>query len=76
MNGISSVTDSPGSGQTHRLVTLEATAAVEVIVKENRHATVNEIAAHLDMSHGSAHHIVHDVLQFHKYLIFNKLINI
>jgi len=27
---------------------------------------VNEIAAHMDMSHGSAHHIVHDVLQFHK----------
>jgi len=27
---------------------------------------VNEIAAHLDMSHGSAHYIVHDVLQFHK----------
>ena len=25
-----------------------------------------EIAAHLDMSHGSAHHIVQDVLQFHK----------
>jgi len=35
-------------------------------VKENRRVTVNEIAAHLDMSHGSAHHIVHDVLQFHK----------
>ena len=28
--------------------------------------TMSEIAAHLDMSHGSAHHIVHDVLQFHK----------
>jgi len=27
---------------------------------------VHEIATHLDMSHGSAHHIVHDVLQFHK----------
>ena len=27
---------------------------------------MNEIAAHMDMSHGSAHHIVHDVLQFHK----------
>ena len=27
---------------------------------------MNEIAAHLDMSHGSAHCIVHDVLQFHK----------
>jgi len=41
-------------------------AAVEAIVKENRRLTVNEIAALLDMSHGSAHHIVHDVLQFHK----------
>jgi len=41
-------------------VTSEAIAAVEAIVKENHHTTVNEIAAHLDMSHGSAHHIVHD----------------
>ena len=35
-------------------------------MKENRRVTVHEIAARLDMSHGSAHHIVHDVLQFHK----------
>jgi hypothetical protein len=35
-------------------------------VKENRHVTVHEIAARLDMSHGPAHHIVHDILQFHK----------
>jgi hypothetical protein len=76
MNGISSVTDSPRPGQAHRVVTPEAIAAVEAIVKENRHVTVNETAAHLDMSHGSAHYIVHDFLQFHKYLIFNKLINI
>jgi len=47
-------------------VTPEAIAAVEAIVKENRCVTVHEIAAHLDMSHGSAHHIIHDVLQFHK----------
>ena len=60
MNGISSVTDCPGPGQTHRVVTPEAIAAVEAIVKENRRVTVNEIAAHLVMSHGSAHHIVHD----------------
>jgi hypothetical protein len=52
MNGISSVTDSPRPGQAHRVVTPEAIAAFGV--------TVNEIAAHLDMSHGSAHHIVHD----------------
>ena len=66
MSGISSVTDSPRPGQAHRVVTTEAIAAVEVIVKENRRVTVNEIAGHLDMGHGSAHHIVHDVLQFHK----------
>jgi hypothetical protein len=47
-------------------VTPEAIAAVEAIMKENCHATVHEIAAHLDMSHGSAHHIIHNVLQLHK----------
>jgi len=36
----------------------EGSAAVEAIVKGNRRVTVNEMAAHLDMSHGSAHHIV------------------
>jgi hypothetical protein len=66
MNGISSVTDSPQPGQANRAVTLEAIAAVKVIVKENLRVTVNEIAAHTDMNHGSAHRIIHDVLQFHK----------
>jgi len=66
LNGVSSVTDSPRPGQAHRVVTPEAIAVVEAIVKENHHITVHEIAAHLYMSHGSAHHIVHDVLQFHK----------
>jgi len=47
-------------------VTPESIAAVDATVKENRRVTVHEIAAHLGMSHGSAHHIVHDVLQFHK----------
>ena len=60
MNGISSVIDSPRSGQAHPVVTPEGIAAVEAIVKETRRVTVTEIAAHLDMSHGSAHHIVHD----------------
>jgi len=64
MNGISSVTDSPRPGQAHRVVTPEAIAVVEAIVKKNRRVTVNDIAAHLDMSHGSAHHIVRDVRQF------------
>ena len=47
-------------------MTPEAIATVEAIVKENRHITVHEISAQMDMSHGSAHHIVHDVLQYHK----------
>ena len=50
MNGISSVTDPPRPGQAHRVVTPEAIAAAEAIVKEYLRVTVNEIAAHLDMS--------------------------
>jgi len=49
MNGISSVADSPRRGQAHRVVTPDAIAAVEAIVKENRHVTANVIDAHLDM---------------------------
>ena len=70
MNGISSVTDSTRPGQAQRVVTPEAIAAVEAIMKENRRITVNEIAAHLDMSHGSAHHIVHDKKKFKKFKVF------
>jgi len=40
INGISSVTDSPRPGQAQRVVTPEAIAAVEAIVKENRRVTV------------------------------------
>ena len=58
MNCISSVTDSPRLRYAHRIVTPKVIAAVGAIVKENRRVTVNEIAAHLDMSHGSAHHMV------------------
>ena len=60
MNGISSVTDCRRLGQAHRVVTPEAIAGIKAIVKEKRRVTLNEIAAHLDMSHGSAHRIVHD----------------
>jgi len=60
MNGISSVTDSPRPGEAHRVVTPEAIAAVEAIVKENPPVRVNEIVPHPDMSHGSGHYIVHD----------------
>ena len=41
-------------------------AGVEAIVMENCQVTQNDIAACLKISHGSAHHVVHDVLQFRK----------
>jgi hypothetical protein len=63
-NDISSVTDCPRPGQAHPVVTPEGIAAAEAIVKENRHVTVNEIAAPLDMSHGSAHRIVHELIVY------------
>ena len=72
MNGITSVTDSLRPGQAHRVVTPEANATFEAIVKENCCITVNELSVHLDMSHGSAHHIVHDVLQLICIFIYLK----
>jgi len=71
MNSISSVIDSPRPGQGHPVVTPEGIAAVEAIVKGNRKVTVNEMAAHLDMSHGSAHHIVRDKNNFKK-IVFHS----
>ncbi|PNF31072.1 hypothetical protein B7P43_G17251, partial [Cryptotermes secundus] len=65
-NGVTSMKDAPRLDQAHRVVTPENTAAVEAIVRENLLVTLNETAASLNISHGSAHHIVHDVLQFHK----------
>ena len=64
VNVTCSVTDPLRPGQAYRVMTPEGIAAVEAFVNENRCVTVNEMAAHLDMSHGSAHQIVHDVLQF------------
>jgi hypothetical protein len=50
-------------------VTPEAIAAVEATIKEIHRIAVNNRAAHLDMSHGSAYQIVLAFLQFLKYLI-------
>jgi len=69
VNGISSVTDTLQPSQAHRVVTPEGIAAVEAIVKENCRVTVNEIAAHLDTSHGSAH--LSSMVKNKKYLRFS-----
>jgi hypothetical protein len=58
------------------VVTPETIAAVEETVKENRRIAVNDTAAHLDMSHGSAHRIIRDFLKFHKYLINQQIFKV
>ena len=63
---MTSVEDAPRPGQAQRVVTPHNIAAVEAIVMENCRVTQNDIAACLKISHGSAHHTVHDVFQFVK----------
>ena len=58
-NGVTSVEDVPRPGQA-RVATPQNIAAVEATEMENRRVTQNNIAACLKISHGSAHHIVHD----------------
>jgi hypothetical protein len=65
-NGVTSVADTPPPSQEHRVVTPESIAAVEALVMENHRMSIDEIAETLNMSHGSAHHVIHDVFQFHE----------
>jgi Mn-dependent DtxR family transcriptional regulator len=45
---------------------LQAIAEAEHVIRDNRRIKVNEVAAMLDVSQGSAHHTIDDMLQFHK----------
>ena len=65
-NGVTSVEDSPRPGLAFTAVTEDNIAAVENVIRENRHVTVKEVASILDISVGSAHHIIHDELEFRK----------
>jgi hypothetical protein len=64
-NGMSNVAGAPQPGQINRIVTPQEISEVERVIRENRRVTANEVAAMLDISHGPAHHIIQDVLQFH-----------
>ena len=64
-NGVTSVTDALCPGQVHHVVTPESTTTVEAIVMENH---MDEIAANLNISQGSVHQMIHDVLRFKKCL--------
>ena len=55
--------DSPRPGPA---VTEDNITAVENVIRENRRVTVKEMASLLDISVGSAHHIIHDEPKFRK----------
>jgi hypothetical protein len=65
-NGVSNVADADRPGRPHTAYTPETMEHVERVVRENRRVTADEVALELDISHGCAHHIMHDVLQYHK----------
>ena len=63
-NGVSSVEDSPRPGPAFTAVTEDNIAAMENVIWENWRITVKEVASLLEISVGSAHHIIHDELKF------------
>ena len=65
-NGASSVADAAHSGRPHATDTTEMVAGVERVLMENRHITLDKVVSQLNISHGSAHHVIHNVLGFHK----------
>jgi histone-lysine N-methyltransferase SETMAR len=64
--GVSTLIDAAHSGQPHTMTTPNAIAAVERVIRENGWVTIDEVAGELKISHGSSHHMIHDVLQYHK----------
>ena len=38
----------------------------ERMLRENRHITLDDVVSELNISHGSAHHIIHNMLGIHK----------
>ena len=65
-NSVTSVEDSPCLDPAFMAVTEDNIAAVENVIQENQCSTVKEVASLVDISVGSAHHIIHDELKFRK----------
>ena len=62
---VSSVADAARSGQPHTANTPEVVTGVERLLREKRQITLHEVVSELNISHGSAHHTIHNVLGFH-----------
>ncbi|CAN8002603.1 unnamed protein product, partial [Ixodes pacificus] len=65
-SGASSLTDAPHSGRAHTSTTPDAISAVEWLIHRSRRVTSDEVAEELNIRHVSPHHIIHDILRYHK----------
>ena len=65
-SGVSSVADAAHSGRPHTADTPEMVAGVECVLRENRRISLDEVVSKLNISHGSAHHIIHNFLGFRR----------
>jgi len=65
-NSVTSVEDSPRPGPAFTAVSEDNIAALENVIRENRRVTFKEVASLLDISVGSAHHMIHDELKIRR----------
>ena len=65
-NGREDITDEPRSGRPVDVSTPDTVAKVEKLIKSDRRLTIDDVAETLDISHGTAHNIVHEKLAFNK----------
>ena len=65
-SGQTCVTDEGHSGQPSTLRTQDHIKRADATIREDRQITVSEVAAHLDISYGSAYAILHDDLGYRK----------
>jgi len=64
--GRTRVTDEGHSGQPSTLRTQDHIDRADAMIREERRITVSEVAAHLEISYGSAYAILHDDLGYRK----------
>jgi hypothetical protein len=65
-NVVSSVADAEYTGCPYTAYTPETVEYIERVIQGKNLVTTVEVALQLCISYGSAHHIMHDVLQYHK----------
>jgi histone-lysine N-methyltransferase SETMAR len=65
-NGRTSICDEQRPGRPSTSVTDENVGRADALIRENRRISVEDLSSELDVSIGSAHKIVTDVLKYHK----------